>query len=140
MIKTCLGNKLESFRKSPIVLFVLLNAFFRCSSNVNLTSKITPRCLWKLTWELMLLFKSKGGRVAFFNFLLNIISWAYLQRFGLKVIFQSKTNHWFFFRSLFNSIADVFILCTAENREVSSANSLAFDDKPSPSRHLLSEI
>ena len=29
------------------------------------------------------------------------------------------------------SIADVFILCTTENRKVSTANSLAFDDKPS---------
>ena len=37
----------------------------------------------------------------------------------------------FFFRSLFNSIVDVFISCTTENREVSSANSLALDDKPS---------
>ena len=36
-----------------------------------------------------------------------------------------------FFRSLFNSIVDVFISCTTENREVSSANSLALDDKPS---------
>ena len=36
-----------------------------------------------------------------------------------------------FFRSFFNSIADVFISGTTENREVSSANSLALDDKPS---------
>ena len=36
-----------------------------------------------------------------------------------------------FFRALLNSIADVFISCTIENREVSSANSSALDDKPS---------
>ena len=36
-----------------------------------------------------------------------------------------------FFRSLFNSIADVFISCITENKEVSLANSLAFDDKRS---------
>ena len=29
------------------------------------------------------------------------------------------------------TVADVFILCTMENREVSSANSLALDYKPS---------
>ena len=38
-----------------------------------------------------------------------------------------RSNKW----SPFNSIADVFISCTAENKEVSSANDLAFDDKPS---------
>ena len=36
-----------------------------------------------------------------------------------------------FIRPLFNLIADEFISCTIENREVSLANSLAFDDKPS---------
>ena len=131
MTKSCLGNKLESFRKSPIVLFLLLNTFFRCSSNVNLPPKITPRCVWELTWETLLLLKSKGGCVVFFNFLLNIISWACFLRSGLKVIFHWKAQSLIFFRSLFNSIVDVFISCTTENREVSSANSLALDDKPS---------
>ena len=130
MTKACLGNKLESFFKSPIVLFVLLNTFFRCSSNVNLTSKITRRCVWKLTWETLLLLKSKGGCVTFFNFLLNI-SWACLQQSGLKVIFHWKAQSLIFLRSLFDSIADVFISCTTENRDVLSANSLALDDKPS---------
>ena len=125
MTKACLGNKLESFLKSPIVLFVLLITFFRCSSNVNLTSKITSRCVWELTWETLLLLKSKGGCVAFFKFLLNMISWAYLLRSGLKVILHWKAQSLIFFRSLFNSIADVFLSCTSENREVSSANSLA---------------
>ena len=37
----------------------------------------------------------------------------------------------FFFKSLFNLLADVFISCTTENKEVSSANSLALDNKPS---------
>ena len=131
MTKACLGNKLESFFKSPIVLFVLLNTFFRCSSNVNLTSKITPRCVWKLTWETLLLLKSKGGCVAFFNFLLNMISWACLLRSGLKVVFHWKAQSLIFFWPMSNSIADVSISCTTENREVSSANSLALDDKTS---------
>ena len=129
--KACLANKLESFFKSPIILFVLLNKFFRCSSNVNSTSKIIPRCIWKITWETLLLLKSKGGCGAFFNFLLNMISWACLLRSGLKVIFHWKAQSLIFFRSLFNSIVDVLMSCTTENREVSSANSLALDNKPS---------
>ena len=50
MTKACLGKKLENFRKGPILLFAFLNTFFKCSSNVKLTSKITPRCLLELTW------------------------------------------------------------------------------------------
>ena len=72
----------------------------------------------------------KGGCVTFFNFLLNMTSWACLLRSGLKVIFHWKAQSLIFFRLLFNSIADAFISCTTENREVSLANSLAFDDKP----------
>ena len=100
MTKTCLGNKLESFFESLIVLFVLLNTFFRCSLNVNLTSKITPRCVWKLTWETLLLLKSKGGCVTFFNFQLNMISWVCLLQSGLKVIFHWKAQSFIFSRSL----------------------------------------
>ena len=131
MTQVCLSNKLECLYKSPIVLFVLLNAFFRCSSNVNSVSKITPRCVWKLTWETLLLLKSKGGCVIFFNFLLNIIAWACLLRSGLKVIFQWKAESLIFFMSMFNSVVDMFISCTTENSKVSSANSLPLDDKPS---------
>ena len=130
MIKACLGNKLESFGKSPIVLFVVLNTLFRCSSNVNLMSKITPRCPFELTTETLLMLKNKGGCASFFNFLLNIISWACLLRSRLKVVFHRKTESLIFFRSLLNSIADVFISCTTKNREESSANNLAFDNKP----------
>ena len=136
MTKACLGNKLESFRKSPTVLFVLFSTFFRCSSTVNVTSKIIPRCVWELIWETLLLLKSKEGCVVFFNFLLNMISWACLLWSGVKVIFHWKAHSLIFFRSLFNSITDAFISCTTENREISSANSLALDDKP-PGKSLI---
>ena len=132
MTKACLGNELESFQKSPMDLFILLKSIFRCPSNVNLTSKTTRRCFGELIWETLLLLKSKERCVAFFSFLVNIISWASLLRSGLKVILYWKTQSLiFFFRSLFNSIADGFILCTTENGEVSSAKSLAFDGKSS---------
>ena len=108
MTKACHGNNLESFRKSPIVLFVLLNTFFRCSSNVNLTSKTTPKCFSELTWETLLLLKSKGGCAIFFNFLLNIISWACLLRSGLKVIFHYKfwVHHHLFQTNFLSKILD----------------------------------
>ena len=83
MTKACLGNKLESFLKSLIMLFVLLNTYFRCSSNGNLTSKITPRCFWEWTW----------GCVTPFNFLLNMITWACLLRSGLKIFFHWKAQY-----------------------------------------------
>ena len=122
MIKDCLA-------KVSIAVFVLLNTFFRCSSNFNLTSKIIPRCFQELTWESLLLLKSKRGCDTLFTFLQNIISWACLIRSGLKFIFHWKAQSVIFFRSLFNSIADVFVLCPTRNTEVSSADSLAFDDK-----------
>ena len=124
------GNELQSFRKSPIILFVLLNTFFRL--NVNLTSKITPICIWESTWETMLLLISKVEFFAFFNFLLDIIPWDWLLWSELKVIFHWKAKSLIFFRSLlFNSITDSLISWTTKNKKVSSANSLAFDDKSS---------
>ena len=98
MTKACLGNELESFQKSPMDLFILLNSIFRCSSNVNLTSKITRRCFGELIWETLLLLKSKEGCVAFFSFLVNIISWASLLPSRLKVILYWKTQSLIFFQ------------------------------------------
>ena len=93
----------------------LLNTFFRCFANVNVTSKITLRCVWELTWETLLLLTSKGGCVSFFNLQLNIIFWACILQSGSKVILYWKAQSLVFFRSLFNSIADVFTSCTTEN-------------------------
>ena len=85
MIKACRDNEVERLRKSPIVFFDLLIEFFRCSSNVKLTSKITSRWLWELSCETLLVLKSKGGRIAYFNFQLNITFWSrLLSHFLLK--------------------------------------------------------
>ena len=80
----------------------------------------------------MLLWKSKGGYGAFsyfsdeYNFL-GLLSFYDLDRKS----FSFESHIIYFFRSLFYSIADAFISCATENREVLSANSLAFDGKPS---------
>ena len=128
MAKAYLGNKLESFRKSPIVLFVLVNTFFRCPSNVNLTSK---EVVWEFSWETLLLSKRKEWCVAFLTscwiwFLELACYYLDWKSFSIEV-----PNYWFFYKSVFKSIADVFISCTTENREVWSANSIALDDNPS---------
>ena len=65
-------------------------------------------------------------------FLMNITSRAYLlSTIWIESHFLLKARIIYFFRSLFYSIADVFISCATENREVLSANSLAFDGQPS---------
>ena len=116
------GITLESFRKSPVVL-CFVNTFFRCSSNVNLMSKITPTCVWELTWETLLLLKNKGRCATLFNLLLNMISWACLLQSELKVIFHWKAQSLiFFFRSLFITQKQMCVRCTNENIGVSSAN------------------
>ena len=115
-----LFNELEGFRKSPIVLFVLLNLFFRSSSNVDITSKITPRCFWDLIWETLLL-KSKGGYVAFFNFLLNLTSWVCLLRSRLKFIFHWNAQTLIFFRvTVLLSSRYVYIMYYLKSRSIIS--------------------
>ena len=50
---------------------------------------------------------------------------------GLKLIFHWYAQLLMLTKSLFNSFAVVFALWTIENNEVSSANNLAVDEKPS---------
>ena len=49
---------------------------------------------------------------------------------GFKLTFHCSAHILIFTKSFFNSFAVVFALCTTENNEVLSANSLAFDDRP----------
>ena len=50
---------------------------------------------------------------------------------GLKLIFHWYVQLLMLTKSLFNSFAVVFVLWTIENNEVSSANNLAVDERPS---------
>ena len=73
------------------------------------------------------------GEGTVFNFLLKITSWAGLDWSGLKLIFHSKAHSLIFAKLLLSSEELIVTTWTTEKRNVSSANSLQFDDKPSGS-------
>ena len=59
------------------------------------------------------------------------IALSFLATIWIECHFPLKDPIVDFLRSLFKSIVDVFMSCTIENREVTSANHLASGDKPS---------
>ena len=74
-----------------------------------------------------LLLKTRSGCTDLACYLENITSWAFLLISRLNGIFH-LCDHWdIFCRSLFNTSAEVLLLCTTENREVSSAKSFTVD-------------
>ena len=66
----------------------------------------------------------------FLDFHVKKSSWGCLFGSGLKLIFHWKGHSFIVFKSLFKSLAELCMSWTTENREVSSANSLAFEEKP----------
>ena len=58
---------------------------------------------------------------------------------GLKLIFHWKAQSQIFFKSLFNSFAEVVILCVTENGDVSWANNIALEDR-SPYRSKITMV
>ena len=62
---------------------------------------------------------------------MKITSWACLVGSELNLIFHWKPQLFIFIKSLFKSFTVEFVLWTTENREVSSANNLGFEVKPS---------
>ena len=93
-------------------------------------AKITPRCVWELTWETLLL-KGEAECVSFFQFSAEYDLLSLLATIWIESHFPLKEPIIDFLQVTVNSIADFFIWYTTENREVSSAKSLALDDKPS---------
>ena len=120
VISVALSNILQSLHKRPTIFLTLAN--LRCSSNVNFKS-MTPRCFWEKVWETLML-KTKGGWVDLFDLQLRMASWACLLGSGLKLIFHWKPQSLTFFKSSFNSLAEVFTSWTTENNDVSSAKVL----------------
>ena len=59
----------------------------------------------------------------------NITSWACLLASGLKTIFHWKAQSLIFFKSSLSYGADTIISWIAENKDVSSANTLTLEDK-----------
>ena len=124
VISVVLGNKFQSLHGRPPALLTLANALLRCSSNVNLKSNVTTRCFWEKVWEtLLLLFKTKSEWVDLFDWWLKMTSWACLLESGLKLIFHWKAQSSTYFKSSFNSLAEVFTSWTTDNNDVSSAKS-----------------
>ena len=99
------------------------------SVKVNFESNKIPKCFGDLHDEALALLKTKVGCDTFFNFLLKMISWDYLLGSGLKLIFHWKTESLIFVKSLFSSFAEVVMSCVTENRDVSSANNFALEDR-----------
>ena len=66
-----------------------------------------------------------------FNFRLKIISCACFVGSGLKLILKWNAHLFIFAKSLFSSIAEVLLSWITEKKDVSSENSLAFEDNPS---------
>ena len=58
---------------------------------------------------------------------------------GLKLIFHWKAQSKIFFKSLFNSFAEVVISCVTENGDVSWANNIALEDR-SPYRSKITMV
>ena len=77
------------------------------------------------------LFKNKLGCDTFCSFLLNKTSWACLLGSGLKFIFHENPLLLILFKSSSRSFAEVVISWNKEKRDVSSANSLTIEVKPS---------
>ena len=73
VINVDLDNKFWSLRKRPIVLLTFFRTLLRCSSNVNLTSNVTPRCFWEEASKALLLLKTKDGCGSYPHFLANDI-------------------------------------------------------------------
>ena len=62
--------------------------------------------------------------IYFFCFGLKMTSWACLVGSGSTFIFHWKAQLFIIFKSLLRSFADVWVSCTTENKEVSSAKQL----------------
>ena len=123
-----LGKICWNLRKIFIVLLIFLVKLFICSEKFNFISNVKPRCFWnKLLLNGILLNK----RIRWSNvliFILNITSCACLLISGLKIIFHWKAQLVIVFRSWHNVVELVRMLFTTEERDVSSAKSLQFEE------------
>ena len=131
VINDILGKVFWGLQRRPIVLFTLFCTLFRCKLKSSLVSNTIPRCLWADDDLTKFWLKYNGGWSILLIFLLKMTSWACLLESGLNLIFHWKAQLLNFIKSLFKSFADEFILWMTEKREVSSANNLGFEVKPS---------
>ena len=126
-----LGNRFCSLRRSSIVLLILVVTIFIWFSDVNLESSMMPRCFWYIDWVTFVLLNTKGGWGSFFVLRLKMTSWACLVGSGLKFDFHWKAQLCIISKSLLRTFAEFWLSWITENKDVSSANNLAFVESPS---------
>ena len=90
-----------------------------------------PRCSWDLVCITLLLLNTSGGCEIALDFRLKVTSCASFLWSVLKLIFHWKAHLFIFAKSLFSSRAEVLLSWITENKDLSSANSLTFEDNPS---------
>ena len=100
---------------------------------------MTPSCFWEKLWETLLLLKTKGAWVGLLDLRLKITSRAWLLGSGLKLIFHWKAHSLTFFKSSFNSFAEVFTSWTTENNDVLSEKSFSLEFKLSDKSFILED-
>ena len=74
---------------------------------------------------------SDRGWYIYFALPLKMASWACLVRSGLRLIFHGKSQLFIISKSLLRLFVDVWASWTAENKEVSSANSFTLEVRSS---------
>ena len=131
VISANLDRGLCNFRTIPWVLLIFEDTVFRYSSNINLESSVTLRCFGNDDWETLVLLNGNGGWYISFALRLKMTSWTCLVGSELKFSFYWNTQLSNIFKYLLRSFADVWVLCTTENKEVSSVNSFTLVVRPS---------
>ena len=92
VISVDFGSRLCSFRRSSRVLLSFKDTIFRCSSNINLETSITPRCFWHYDWETLVLLNTNGRWYISFALRLKMALWACLVGSRFKFIFHWKSQ------------------------------------------------
>ena len=114
-----------------IVLFILHSTVSRCFSKNNRVSRMIPRCFWDVVCITLLLLNTSVGCDIALDFRLKMTSCACFIESELKLIFHWNVHLFIFVKSLFSSRSEVLLSWITENKDVSSTNSLAFEDNPS---------
>ena len=86
---------------------------------------------FKVAFITLLLSNTSGGCDIVLDFCLKMTSCAWFFGSGLILIFHWKTHLLIFTKSLFCSRAEVLLSWITKNKDVPSANSLAFEGNPS---------
>ena len=87
--------------------------------------------IFEVAFITLLLSNTSGGCDIVLDFYLKMTSCAWFFGSGLILIFHWKTHLFIFTKSLFCSRADVLLSWITKNKDVPSANSLAFEGNPS---------